>query len=216
MRKRASVYKRGAVKVKGKTAIIDYGMGNLHSVSKALDYIGVPNYITGDAAEIKRADALILPGVGAFPKAMDALSATGLIEVISEEIEKKPLLGICLGMQLLFERGFEVEECKGLGVVGGEIRRIKTEYKLPQIGWNSLKIKNANQLTKGIDDGAYVYFVHSYCALAQSSADVTAVCDYGTEVCAMVQHGNAYGCQFHPEKSGETGLAILKNFGSLI
>ena len=202
--------------MKGMTAIIDYGMGNLHSVSKALDYIGVPNCITGEAEEIKRADALILPGVGAFPKAMDALSDTGLIEVISEELEKKPLLGICLGMQLLFERGYEVCERKGLGIVGGEIRRIETELKLPQIGWNSLKIKNPNKLTKGLDDGAYVYFVHSYCALAQNGADVTAVCDYGTEVCAMVQHGNAYGCQFHPEKSGETGLTILKNFASLI
>ncbi len=202
--------------MKGNTAIIDYGMGNLHSVSKALDYIGVPNYITGDAEEIKRADALILPGVGAFPEAMKALTNSGLIQVIKDELEKKPLLGICLGMQLLFQKGFEVEECEGLGLVGGEIRRIETELKLPQIGWNSLKIVNPNVLTKGIEDGAYVYFVHTYCAGVKNRSDLTAVCDYGCEVCAMVQHGNAYGCQFHPEKSGETGLTILKNFSSLI
>ena len=199
-----------------KTAIIDYGMGNLHSVSKALDYIGVSNFITGDAAEISRADALILPGVGAFPEAMCALKSSGLIDLIRAEVEKKPLLGICLGMQLLFDRGFEVEECEGLGLVSGEVRRIQTALKLPQIGWNSLEIKNPNALTRGLSDGAYVYFVHTFCANAGSCADVTAVCDYGAEVVAMVQHGNAYGCQFHPEKSGETGLAILKNFANLI
>ena len=198
------------------TAIIDYGMGNLHSVAKALDYIGVSNYITGDAKEIEKADALILPGVGAFPEAMKALSESGLIDTIKRELEKKPLLGICLGMQLLFQRGFEVEECQGLGLIKGDIRRIETEYKLPQIGWNSLNIVNPNALTKGLDEGAYVYFVHTYCAKADSREDITAVCDYGTEVCSRVQHGNAYGCQFHPEKSGETGLTILRNFSNLI
>lgn len=202
--------------MKGKTAIIDYGMGNLHSVAKALDYVGVPNFITGNADEIKAADALILPGVGAFPEAMNALKASGLIETIRQEVEKKPLLGICLGMQLLFDVGYEVEECKGLSLVKGKVDRIDTQLKLPQIGWNSLQIKNPNALTKGLSDGTYVYFVHSFCALAQDESDVTAECDYGTQVCAMVQHGNAYGCQFHPEKSGEPGLTILKNFGSLI
>jgi len=202
--------------MKAGTAIIDYGMGNLYSVSKALDYIGVPNFISGDAEEIKKADALILPGVGAFPKAMVALEASGLIDIIRSELKKKPLLGICLGMQLLFDKGYEVEERSGLGIIGGEIRRIETKCKLPQIGWNCLDIKNPNALTKGVDNGSYVYFVHSFCALAKNIADVTATCDYGTEVCAMVNSGNAYGCQFHPEKSGETGLTILKNFSNLV
>lgn len=200
----------------GFTAIIDYGVGNLHSVAKALDYVGAKNIITGDADEIKRADALILPGVGAFPMAYRALCDTGLPDIIREEVLKKPLLGICLGMQLLFDRGFEEEECEGLSLVGGEVSRIKTEYKLPQIGWNELVMKNPCELTRGLPEHSYVYFVHSYCAHVADSRHLIATCDYGCEVTAIVRNGNAYGCQFHPEKSGDIGLAILENFKNII
>lgn len=202
--------------MKGYTAIIDYGMGNLHSVSKALDYVGISNRITGLAEEIQAADALILPGVGAFPDAYRALRDSGLLPILRRQTEQKPLLGICLGMQLLFDLSYEVEECEGIGLVRGEVCRIQTDYKLPQIGWNSLRFLHPNALTKNLPEAPYVYFVHSYCACPEDSRDVTAVCDYGAEICAMVQHGNAYGCQFHPEKSGEQGLQILKNFGALI
>ena len=199
-----------------KIAIIDYGVGNLHSVSKALDYIGADNIITGDAKEIERADALLLPGVGAFPAAYNALCDTGLVDLICSEVKKKPLLGICLGMQLLLERGYEEEECKGLGLVSGEVRKIQTQYKLPQIGWNELDIKIPCELTRDLPERAYVYFVHSYCADVTCKEQLIATCDYGCEVTAIVKNGNAYGCQFHPEKSGDVGLAILKNFKNIV
>lgn len=197
------------------TAIIDYGVGNLHSVSKALDYVGITNIITGDAAEIERADALILPGVGAFPMAYCALVETGLHKIIKEQVQKKPLLGICLGMQLLFDHGYEEEACEGLSLVSGEVRKIETIHKLPQIGWNALEVQNPSTLLNGLPEESYVYFVHSYCAHANDPQNVIATCDYGVPVTAMVQNGNAYGCQFHPEKSGDVGLMILKNFRSL-
>lgn len=197
------------------TAIIDYGVGNLHSVSKALDYVGITNIITGDEAEIERADSLILPGVGAFPMAYNALIGTGLHTVIKEQVKKKPLLGICLGMQLLFDRGYEEKTCEGLSLVNGEVRKIETPYKLPQIGWNSLEIQNPSPLLNGLPEEPYVYFVHSYCAHVDDPQNVIATCNYGMQVTAIVQNGNAYGCQFHPEKSGDVGLMILKNFRSL-
>ncbi len=200
----------------GYTAIIDYGVGNLHSVAKALDYVGAKNIITGDVNEIRRADALLLPGVGSFPVAYRALVDAGLKNIVCEEVEKKPLLGICLGMQLLLERGFEDEECEGLGLVSGEVRRIETSFKLPQIGWNELEIKNPSALTKGLPEHSYVYFVHSYCATVNRFEQLIATCDYGTQVTAIVKNGNAYGCQFHPEKSGDVGLAILENFKNII
>lgn len=200
----------------GFTAIIDYGVGNLHSVSKALDYVGAKNIITGDIDEIRRADALLLPGVGAFPMAYKALNDAKLADIVCEEVKKKPLLGICLGMQLLFERGYEEEECEGLGILSGEIKRIETKYKLPQIGWNELIIKNPCELTRDLPEHSYVYFVHSYCAKVSKEKQLVATCDYGCEVTAIVKEGNAYGCQFHPEKSGDVGLKILKNFKNLI
>ncbi|MEG2570406.1 MAG: imidazole glycerol phosphate synthase subunit HisH [Clostridia bacterium] len=196
----------------GFTAVIDYGVGNLHSVSKALDFVGIKNKITGDADEIERADALVLPGVGAFSMGYAALCDKKLDGLICREVEKKPLLGICLGMQLLFDTGYENGKCKGLGLVRGEIKKIECEYKLPQIGWNCLKFKHESILTKGLPSEAYVYFVHSYCAHAEREEDVIATCDYGEEITAIVGNGNAYGCQFHPEKSGDIGLAILRNF----
>ena len=196
-------------------AIVDYGVGNLKSVSNAMTYLGMKTCITNNAGELERADAIILPGVGAFPDAFEKLRAPGLDQVIVAQAEKKPILGICLGMQLLFDRGEEVRSCQGLGLINGKVARIETEYKLPHIGWNSLKIQNNSPIFRGLDDGVCVYFVHSFCGYAQREEDVIARTDYGPSVVAAVGHGNVYGCQFHPEKSGETGLAILRNFGEL-
>ncbi len=199
----------------GYTAIVDYGVGNLKSVANAMAYLGERTLIAGDEAGLEKADAIILPGVGAFPDAADRLRAAGLDEVIVRQAEKKPVLGICLGMQLLFEWGEEVRRCRGLSLVSGGVKRIETACKLPHIGWNSLTFQNDSPLFRGLDDGAYVYFVHSFCGAAEKPEQVIATTDYGTTVVAAVQSGNAFGCQFHPEKSGETGLAILKNFAQL-
>lgn len=196
-------------------AIVDYGVGNLKSVTNAMNYLGLNTCITSEASELERADAIILPGVGAFPDAAEKLRAPGLDHVVIAQAQKKPILGICLGMQLLFDQGEEVRPCSGLGLIRGKIARIETEYKLPHIGWNSLKFQNNSPLFKGLDDGAYVYFVHTFCGYAEQEEDVIARTDYGPSVVAAVGHGNVYGCQFHPEKSGETGLVILKNFGEL-
>ncbi len=196
-------------------AIVDYGAGNLLSVSKAMEYLGYPVLITADRGEIERSSAVILPGVGAFPDAMDNLCARGLDTLLRQEAARKPLLGICLGMQMLLEEATEVRPCRGLGLIPGRVDKIQTELKLPQIGWNSLRLTNPNPLLADIRDGDYVYFVHSYMAYAASAADVAAVTDYGAEVTAMVAKGNVFGCQFHPEKSGEIGLSILKRFGEL-
>lgn len=201
--------------MKSFTAIVDYGVGNLKSVSNAMRYLGLDTCITSDPAELERADAVILPGVGAFPDAAEKLRAYELDRSLSKQALKKPVLGICLGMQLLFDRGDEVRECEGLKLVHGEVKKIVTECKLPHIGWNSLTFQNDSPLFKGLTDGVYVYFVHSYCGMASSEADVIARTDYGTSVVAAVSRGNVYGCQFHPEKSGEVGLQILKNFGEL-
>ncbi|MCI7472414.1 MAG: imidazole glycerol phosphate synthase subunit HisH [Clostridiales bacterium] len=199
----------------GYTAIVDYGVGNLKSVTNAMDYLGLNTCITSDPRELERADAIILPGVGAFPDAADKLRGTGLDQVLTAQAERKPILGICLGMQLLFDRGEEVRKCKGLGLVGGCVRRIKTDLKLPHIGWNSLSYPNTSPLFAGVEEGRYVYFVHSFCGVAADPSTVIAQTDYGTPVVAAVQKGNVYGCQFHPEKSGEVGLQILRNFGGL-
>ena len=199
----------------GRTAIVDYGVGNLKSVTNAMDYLGLSTCITSDAGELELADAIILPGVGAFPDAADKLRSSGLDQVLAAQARQKPILGICLGMQLLFDRGEEVRECKGLGLVGGCVRKIETDLKLPHIGWNSLRFPNPSPLFAGVEEGAYVYFVHSFCGVAADPATVIAQTDYGTPVVAAVQKGNVYGCQFHPEKSGEVGLQILKNFGGL-
>ena len=199
----------------GYTAIVDYGVGNLKSVANAMAYLGERTLIAGDEAGLEKADAIILPGVGAFPDAADRLRTAGLDKVIIRQAEKKPVLGICLGMQLLFEWGEEVRRCWGLGLVSGGVKRIETACKLPHIGWNSLTFQNDSPLFRGLDDGAYVYFVHSFCGAAEKPEQVIATTDYGTTVVAAVRSGNAFGCQFHPEKSGETGLAILKNFAQL-
>lgn len=196
-------------------AVVDYGVGNLKSVTNALGYLGLRGVVTGDAGELARADSIILPGVGAFPDAADKLRGLGLDTTLREQAARKPILGICLGMQLLFDGGSEVRECEGLSLVPGCIDRIKTDLKLPHIGWNSLTFQNDSPIFRGLENGTYVYFVHSFCACAVNELDVSAQTDYGGSVVAAVCRGNVYGCQFHPEKSGEAGLQILRNFGDL-
>ena len=197
------------------TAIVDYGVGNLKSVANAMAYVGQQTVVTGDAGDLERADAIILPGVGAFPDAAEKLRLTGLDKCLLSQAGRKPILGICLGMQLLLDRGEEGKICEGLGLISGSVKRIQTEYKLPHIGWNSLTFHNNSPLFRGLDDGTYVYFVHSYCACVRHEEDVAARTEYGASVAAAVARGGVYGCQFHPEKSGEAGLAILRNFAAL-
>lgn len=198
------------------TAIVDYGVGNLKSVANAMAYIGQQTLVTRDLRELERADAIILPGVGAFPDAADKLRELGVDQILLSQAGRKPVLGICLGMQLLFNDGEEGRRCKGIGLVSGSVKRIRTELKLPHIGWNSLSFPTKSPLFRGLDDGAFVYFVHSFCGHAAHKEDVIACTQYGASVVAAVSHNGVYGCQFHPEKSGEVGLQILKNFGELI
>lgn len=199
--------------------IIDYGVGNLFSLRSSLRAIGIDADYTGDPAEIRKADKLILPGVGAFRDAREALRRTGLDRVVQEEAGKgKPLMGICLGMQMLFDRSYEYGEYEGLGLIPGEIvpmeGRIPKDLPIPHIGWNELMLKQPSPLMKNTANGDYVYFVHSY--YAETPAEyVIATTDYGVEMTAAVQKDNVYGCQFHPEKSSEVGLSILKAFCEL-
>lgn len=196
-------------------AIVDYGAGNLMSVHNTLDYLGYENKIAASADVIENAAGVILPGVGAFPDAMAALTDSGLTEAVLKAAKEKPFLGICLGMQMLFEESDEVRPCKGLGLLPGRIERIETALKLPQIGWNALDILRPNAMTEGLENGSYVYFVHSFMAKPSDENDLAAVTDYGTRVPAIVARGNLFGCQFHPEKSGEVGLQMLRNFAKL-
>lgn len=198
------------------TAIIDYGAGNLFSVKNALDFLGIENKITNSADDLRSADRLILPGVGAFPDAMRMLNETGLVEVIKEEVQKKPLLGICLGMQMLFEKGYEFGETDGLGLIPGSVKLMHPEGELPvpHIGWNALEFNEPCKLLDKCQNGEYVYFVHSFAAECDSR-NVAAYCDYGMKIPALVFQGNVYGAQFHPEKSGDTGLNILRCFAAL-
>lgn len=198
-------------------AIIDYGAGNIFSVKNALDYLGLENALVSDKEAVQNADAVILPGVGAFPAAMEKLAATGLIDTIKEEAAKKPFLGICLGMQLIFEKGYEFGECDGLGLISGDVRKMEApDLIIPHMGWNKLEKLNDCPLLEGIGDDEYVYFVHSYKAHCDDK-DIAAFSEYGGKVPALVYNGKfVYGAQFHPEKSGDTGLKILKNFGKLI
>ncbi len=198
-------------------AIVDYGAGNIFSVKNALDYLGLDCKLTSDKDEIKAADAVILPGVGAFPAAMAMLEKSGLINTIKEEAAKKPLLGICLGMQMLFKKGYEFEECDGLGLIKGSVRYMdEPDLIIPHMGWNKLEKLNDCPLLENIGDNEYVYFVHSYKAEC-ADENIAAYSEYGGRVPALVFDGKfVYGAQFHPEKSGDTGLKILKNFSSLI
>ena len=199
----------------GYLAIVDYGAGNLMSVHNSLDFLGYDNKVADTPAVIDGAAGVILPGVGAFPDAMDALHASGLTDAVLRAAKEKPFLGICLGMQMLFEESDEVRPCKGLGLLPGRIERIRTSLKLPQIGWNALDILRPNAMTEGVQQGDYVYFVHSFMAVPAEEGDLAAVTDYGARVPAMVARGNLFGCQFHPEKSGKVGLEMLKNFAKL-
>jgi glutamine amidotransferase len=197
-------------------AIIDYGMGNLRSVEKAAASQGLDVLITARAEIVKSADGVILPGVGAFPDAMDSLKEKGLVQAVHETVEKgKPILGVCLGMQLLFEKSFEVEEREGLGILPGEIIRLPGTLKVPHMGWNSLDILHRCPILDGIPDESFMYFVHSYYAAGADEGTVCAVCDYGVKVPAAVSKNKVFGVQFHPEKSGDEGLIIYRNFGRL-
>lgn len=196
-------------------AVIDYGAGNLKSVTKALDHLGYANTIVSKPEELEAADGMILPGVGAFPMCMAALRKSGMDQAILQQAGKKPLLGICLGMQMLLDSSTEMGGDQGLGLIPGTVEKIETNLKLPHIGWNSLNIVNPNPLTAGLSDGDYVYFVHSFCAQVKNPEDLVLTTDYGTTVTAMIARGNVFGCQFHPEKSGPVGMTILRNFGEL-
>lgn len=197
-------------------AIVDYGVGNLFSLCSSLKSIGVQAIVTGDSEKIKNAEKIILPGVGAFADAADKLKQTGLFETVKEEARKgKPMMGICLGMQLLFEKSYEFGEKEGLGILKGEIvpmkGRIDSKYKIPHIGWNALQFKKNSKLFKYISEGDCVYFVHSFFA-DKCEDSLTAYAEYDINITAAVEKDNVFGCQFHPEKSGKVGLAILKAF----
>ncbi|MBE6913721.1 MAG: imidazole glycerol phosphate synthase subunit HisH [Ruminococcaceae bacterium] len=197
-------------------AIVDYGVGNLFSLKSSFAAVGAEAIVTGDAAVLRAADKILLPGVGAFGDAADKLRATGLDKVVVEQAKAgKPLLGICLGMQLLFEKGYEYGEHEGLGLVPGSVKPIAdvipAGLKIPHIGWNGLIFKRESPLFRNIKNGDCVYFVHSFFA-ADCGESVIATAEYGAELTAAVQNGNVFGCQFHPEKSGEVGLNILRAF----
>ena len=198
-------------------AIIDYGAGNIFSVKNALDYLGLESRLTADPAELEAADGLILPGVGAFPWAVKKLNESGLVDTIKAQAKVKPFMGICLGMQLLFDKSFEFEECKGLGLVRGYVDKIPDAgLVIPHMGWNKLEYVNDCPLFEGLGDEEYVYFVHSYKAFCENS-ELCAYVEYGGKVPAVVSDGKyVFGCQFHPEKSGKTGLKILENFAAMI
>ena len=196
-------------------AIIDYDAGNIKSVEKAFQYIGEETVLTRNRDEILAADHIVLPGVGSFGDAMNKLSHYELLDTIHDAIDANiPFLGICLGLQLLFEESNESPGVPGLSVLKGKVLRIpdKPGLKIPHIGWNSLKLKNGGRLFRGIDNNPYVYFVHSYYLEAEDKEIVKASTEYATQIHASVEKGNVFACQFHPEKSGDVGLEILKNF----
>ncbi len=198
-------------------AIVDYGVGNLFSLASSLRMIGEEATVSGEKSVLRRADKIILPGVGAFPDAARKLRESGLDEVVKEEaLRGKPLLGICLGMQLLLERSYEYGECDGLGLIPGSVRPIRDvippELKIPHIGWNALTLRHPKSpLFRNIKDGDFVYFVHSFYG-AECEESVIATAEYGVPLTAAVGKDNVFGCQFHPEKSGAVGLGILRAF----
>lgn len=202
--------------------IVDYGMGNLHSVVNALDYLGAKSLVSSDKSELDGCAAIILPGVGAFADAMKRLSELDMTAFLrSQALEfRKPFLGICLGMQMLFDKSYEFGEHEGLGLIGGTVELINPisngqRLKIPHMGWSSLHKCKASRLLANISDGEYVYFVHSYAAKVKNRDDLAAVCDHGGEITAAVERENIMGTQFHPEKSCETGMKILRAFLSV-
>ena len=200
-------------------AIVDYGVGNLFSLNSSLELIGAESIVTSDPQVLRSADKILLPGVGAFEDAARKLRDSGLADLLKElAAEGKPLLGICLGMQLLFEKSYEYGEHEGLGLIPGSVKPIRdvipTDYKIPHIGWNGLHLNGDCPLFRNIREGDCVYFVHSFYATG-CEPYVTATADYGAELTAAVAKGTVFGCQFHPEKSGKVGLSILKAFADL-
>ncbi len=201
-------------------AIVDYGVGNLFSLKSSLAALGLESCVTGDAEEIKKADRIILPGVGAFGDAIEKLESTGLVPLIKAEAQRKPLLGICLGMQLLFEQSCEYGIHKGLGLIPGQVRTLKDDLadkslKVPHMGWNGLDVKRDDPIFRYFEDGEYVYYVHSFYA-AGCEESTLATSQYGNlAVTGLVRRGNVWGCQFHPEKSGDAGLRLLKAFSEI-
>lgn len=197
-------------------AIVDYGVGNLFSLKSSFAFIGADAVVSGDSDVLRKADKIVLPGVGAFGDAADKLRATGLDKVVIDEAKNgKPLLGICLGMQLLFDKSYEFGTHDGLGLIPGEIRPIAdvipADYKIPHIGWNALHLRGSSPIFKNIKDNDFVYFVHSFYG-ANCDESVIATAEYGAELTAAVAKSNVYGCQFHPEKSGDVGMKILRAF----
>ncbi len=196
--------------------IIDYGAGNLNSICKAFEHIGFTTEIIEEKTDTDKYEAVVLPGVGAFPGAMDRLRANNLVEFIKEFVKtNKPMLGVCLGMQLLFEWGYEDTKTKGLDLLPGEVVKMESSLKIPHMGWNELEIIKEDPLFKGLPDNPHYYFVHSY-KLKEITEEVIAVTEYGGKVPAVVKKDNIIGLQFHPEKSGNNGLKLLENFGELI
>ena len=204
-------------------AVIDYGLGNLFSLKSSLDYIGLDNILTSDKDVIRNADAIILPGVGAFRDAISKLKEDGLYELLIEQANSgKPFLGICLGMQLLFEKSYEYGEYEGLGLINGEIRSIEEDIdeslknlKIPHMGWNSVEFNGKHPITTGQKQPAWFYFVHSYYVEPADQSLVVGRSEYGTPSAAAIASGNLFACQFHPEKSQSAGLSLIKRFGEL-
>jgi glutamine amidotransferase len=198
-----------------KICIVDYGMGNIRSVQKAFESFGATCNITSDQDEILSSNGIILPGVGAFPDAMDNIKKLKIDATLNEAVKKNiPILGICLGMQLLFDESDEVRNTKGLGLIKGKIKKFKIDLKVPHMGWNNLNIIKSSPILEGVKNNSYVYFVHSYYA-HMNEENIDAATLYGVNVPAVVSNGNIFGTQFHPEKSGDPGIQMLKNFWKL-
>jgi glutamine amidotransferase len=194
-------------------AVVDYGIGNLRSAEKALQHLGADAALTSDAGAIERADAVVLPGVGAFGACMRALRAAGLEGVTrSAATDGRPFLGICIGMQMLFDGSDETPDVTGLGVVAGRVTLLPKRVRLPQMGWNTLEIVNGARLVADLPDPAWLYFVHSYAPEPADESVVAAWCEYGRRFAAMIESGPVWATQFHPEKSGAVGMQLLKNF----
>jgi glutamine amidotransferase len=194
-------------------AVVDFGAGNLRSVENALLKLGEKPLVTDKPEKVLGAEKVVFPGVGSFGQAVQALSEKGLDKAVKCIVaEGKPFLGICLGMQLLFEKSEESPESKGLGILEGEVKRFPAAVKVPQIGWNQIELRNSGRLFRGVPGKSFAYFVHSYYALPRDESVVAAETEYGLRYCSALQQGNVIACQFHPEKSGEVGLRILKNF----